>query len=31
VQGLRDIEASVAAEEARVAYIDAHPGVLPAE
>jgi hypothetical protein len=31
LQGLRQIEAVVAAEEGRIAYIEAHPGVLPAE
>jgi hypothetical protein len=31
VQGLRDIEAIVAADEHRIAYIAAHPGVLPLE
>jgi hypothetical protein len=31
VQGLRYIEAIVAVEAARIAYIDADPGVLPAE
>jgi len=31
VQGLRDIEAIVAADSARIAYVKAHPGVLPGE
>jgi hypothetical protein len=31
VQGLRDIQAIVATERARVAYIQVHPGVLPGE
>ena len=31
VQGLRQIEASVAAEEGRIAYLAAHPDVLPLE
>lgn len=31
VQGLQQIEAVVAADKARIAYIKAHPGVLPAE
>jgi hypothetical protein len=31
VSGLRDIEASVAADRARVAYVKSHPGILPAE
>lgn len=31
VSGLRDIEASVAADRGRIAYVEAHPGVLPAE
>jgi hypothetical protein len=31
VQGLRDIRAIVATEQARVAYLQAHPGVLPGE
>jgi hypothetical protein len=31
VQGLRGIEANVAAEEGRIAYLAAHPGVLPLE
>jgi hypothetical protein len=31
VQGLRDIRAIVATEQARIAYLRAHPGVLPSE
>jgi hypothetical protein len=31
VSGLRDIEASVDADRARIAYVKAHPGILPAE
>ena len=31
VHGLRDIEAIVVADEGRVAYVAAHPGVLPIE
>jgi hypothetical protein len=31
VQGLQDIEAIVAADRARLAYVKAHPGILPAE
>jgi hypothetical protein len=31
LQGLRQIEAVVAVEKARIAYIEAHPGVLPGE
>jgi hypothetical protein len=31
VHGLRDIEATVVADEGRVAYVAAHPGVLPLE
>ncbi len=30
-QGLRQIEAIVAADRGRIAYVEAHPGVLPAE
>ncbi len=31
VQGLRDIQAIVATERARIAYLQAHPGTLPGE
>jgi hypothetical protein len=31
VQGLRDIRAIVATERARIAYLQAHPGILPGE
>jgi hypothetical protein len=31
VQGLQEIEAIVAADRARLAYVKAHPGILPAE
>jgi hypothetical protein len=31
VQGLRDIQSIVATEKARIAYLQANPGILPGE